>query len=385
MAQNRRLRILQVNKAYWPLIGGVEKGVQLRAEGLKARGMHLRILACRETAGPTIVRRVNGIAVIYAGSYGTVMSLPISFSFFFLLWKLSRKADIVHWHEPFPLATLGVLFVSSKRVITYHSDIVRQKLFRNLVEPLQRLALRRADAVVATSPNLIPDSSVLSRLGRPVVPIPGGIPLAGPTAPAVREEWERRHGHLRPFVLAVGRLVYDKGFDVLIEAAAQSSWPVVILGRGPLEQSLRELAAARGCADCVTFITERVSDEELSCWFEECRIFAFPSTARSEALGLVQIEAMAAGKPVVNTNLPTGVPFVSLHEVTGFTVPVGDAKAFADAVTRLWTDDGLRARYGLAARARAEAEFTQDAMVSRYEVLYRRIMGQEPKVPESKT
>jgi rhamnosyl/mannosyltransferase len=138
--------------------------------------------------------------------------------------------------------------------------------------------------------------------------IPIGIPLPQRAIPPVRDAWKQRYGHLQPFVLGVGRLIYYKGFEVLIEAAARASWSVVILGRGPLEQSLRALAAQRGCSDRVTFITEHVTDEDLAIWFEECRVFAFPSVFRSEAFGIVQIEAMAVGKPVVNTHLPTGVP-----------------------------------------------------------------------------
>ncbi len=175
----------------------------------------------------------------------------------------------------------------------------------------------------------------------------------------------------RQVVLFVGRLVYYKGADVLVrafaavsEAASAAGRPapqLVMIGRGPLEPELREMASGAGLGDRVTFVSG-VDDDELAAWYHAADLFVLPSVARSEAFGLVQIEAHSAGLPVVSTNLTTGVPYANLDGVTGLTVPVNDAHALAEAISRLLGDDELRQRLGRQALERATTQFTIPAM-----------------------
>ena len=197
--------------------------------------------------------------------------------------------------------------------------------------------------------------------------MPFGLPLEriaeSSEAPGRAAELRAAHAGRR-IVLFVGRLVYYKGVDVLMRAMADVDADLVVIGDGPLEGELRALAQEVGIAARSTFLPP-VSEAELAAWYHAADVFCLPSVARSEAFGLVQIEAHAAGTPVVSTNLPTGVPYANLDGVTGLIVPPGDATALADALRRLLADDDLRARLGAQARARALSEFTIPRMVER--------------------
>jgi len=175
-------------------------------------------------------------------------------------------------------------------------------------------------------------------------------------------------------VLAVGRLVYYKGFEVLIEAMAKVDGRLLLIGDGPLRAKLEGLAAALGIADRVVFLGA-LQNRETVPFYHAADVFALPSIARSEAFGIVQIEAMAAGTPVVNTALDSGVPFVSRHEVTGLTVPPRDPDALSAALNRLLQDDQLRAGYGKAARLRARTHFSLEAMTSQTRRIYESVVG----------
>ncbi len=368
-AMTERLRILELNKYYPPHVGGVERVVCDLAEGFARRGHRVRVLACRPQAGPRRIRRQNGVLVIEARTLFNAFSMPVSIDFLRLVARHLRWADVLHWHEPFPLATLGALLPGRiLRMVTWHSDIVRQRVLRPAMMLMQALAVRKADAVVATSRRLAAHSAVVGGVGRTLHVIPIGIALGdAPSGPLPGEQrWLDEERPLPRYALFVGRLIYYKGVDVLLEAARRSPANLVIVGRGPLGAWVEEQIRAHGLADRVRLVGRPVDDGELRLFYKHCDYLVLPSVAVSEAFGIVQVEAMAYGKPVINTDLPTGVPTVSLHGVTGLTVPPSDAGALADAMTRLWTDHDLRRRMAAAAAERARAEFQLDRMTERY-------------------
>jgi rhamnosyl/mannosyltransferase len=174
-------------------------------------------------------------------------------------------------------------------------------------------------------------------------------------------------------MVSVGRLVYYKGFEHLIRAMRQVNGTLLIVGEGPLDEPLRELARELGVADRVHFMGKTSHDQLVAC-YHAAKVFVMASVVRSEAFGIAQVEAMAAGLPVVNTQLDSGVPFVSVHEQTGLTVPPGNPGALAEAVNRLLDNPDLRASLGAAAVLRAHQEFSLDAMVSRTMSLYEQVM-----------
>ncbi len=373
------LRILQVNKFYPPHIGGIETVIQQVSQGLKDRA-EVSVLVC-QPKGRGVREVCDGVPVTRCSSWRTVASCPVSFSFFREFRRMAKEADVIECHLPFPLADLACLLSRTKKrvVIAWHSDVVKQKKLLALYKPILRAFLRRADAIIVATQGHIDGSAFLPPFRDKCVVIPYGIPTAEYLqAPAVPILTEKLRGKPLRKLLFVGRLVYYKGVDVLLRAFARTEGCALFLaGEGVLEPQLRQEAQTLGVADRVFFLG-RLTDAQLRAAFRDCDFFVLPSVANSEAFGIVQLEAMVYGKPVINTALPTGVPLVSIHGETGLTVPPGDETALADAIRTLAEDDALREAYGAAAQRRVLEHFELDNMIDGvYRVLAEGIPPQE--------
>jgi rhamnosyl/mannosyltransferase len=261
-------------------------------------------------------------------------------------------------------------------VLHWHSDVVKQRHAMRVYEPLQSWLLARADAVIATSQAYADASVPLQPWRHKVAVIPIGIsdnhsPVTEDSASALRQQYRGRK-----LVFALGRMTYYKGFEVLIEAAAQLPEDVAVLigGGGQLLPSLKSQVAARGLAGKVHMLGH-IPDEFLPAYFEACDVFCLPSTARSEAYGIAMVEAMLMSRPIVASEIDgSGVPWVNQDGETGFNVATGNPQALAAALTRLMASAELRKRFGTAARRRYENEFSASLMTERTLRLYRRIL-----------
>jgi rhamnosyl/mannosyltransferase len=265
----------------------------------------------------------------------------------------------VHFHEPFPLATVAALLTERTRpfVITWHSDIVRQRAAKPLVEFLQRRACAKSALVTTTSERLARHSSVLASLTGSIAIIPLSIDPAFGEAPAPAPLVQE------PYGLYFGRLASYKGLSTLVAALRRCDLgplKFVIAGSGPEGASLR--TRLQGLESRVVLIDRSLNDSEKKSLLAHCSFLVFPSASTNEAFGIVQLEAMAHGKPVINTDLPTGVPWVSLDEDTGLTVPTNDATALAAAMSRMASDEVLRDKMGGRAKMRVAQVFS-DAVV----------------------
>jgi rhamnosyl/mannosyltransferase len=372
-AAARRPKVLQVGKFYPPHMGGIETHLANLCAAL-SEAVELEVVVAAD--GPaTVEETVDGVAVARLGTRATLAGAPLTPG---LARRIRRSgADLVHVHLPHPGAMLSVLASRFRGpvVATWHSDVVRQRLLGAAFAPAAEAFLARADALVATSPDYAATSPALGRHRAKVRVLPYGIPAADFAAadPAAVAELRRRHGER--LVLAVGRLIYYKGFEVLVEALARLDGARVLLaGDGPLRGELEALAARRGVADRVVFLGN-VDNRRLAPYYHAADVFCLPSVARSEAFGIVQLEAMAAGTPVVNTALDSGVPFVSRHGESGLTVPPGDPEALAAALAELLDDPERARRLGEAGRRRVAAEFTVEVMAARVLALYRELLG----------
>ena len=365
-------RVLQIGKYYPPYMGGIETHLQVLCEALQGDA-HIDVVVAAG-AGGHLTERVCGIPVERLSTWFTLASAPVCPA---MISRIRRSpADLIHIHLPNPIAVVAWL-ASGRRgplVVTYHSDTVRQAFLGAAFDPIQQRMLGRAAAIIATSPNYVATSQALARHRDRCHVIPYGIPLAQfqSSTPEAVDQLRRQYGDR--LVLAVGRLVYYKGFENLIAAMRNVKARLLLAGDGPLRTKLQRLAAESGAGDRVVFLGE-IQNGAIAPYYHAASVFVVSSVARSEAFGIVQIEAMAAGKPVVNTRLDSGVPFVSLDQVTGLTVPPGDVGALAAAINRLLDDASLRARYGEAARARAESEFSVEMMKSRILSLYRQVLA----------
>ncbi len=369
---DRALRVTMVNKYYSPPhLGGVETVVRYLSEGLvEHEGAKVTAFVCNESRARA-EEIIAGVNVVRLPRQFALSSAPIALSMPAELRKVTRSAtppDIIHLHQPYPWGDLAWLQASPDvpTVVSYHSDIVRQKRLLAAYRPFLERVLDRADLIVTSSPNMIANSPFLAPRAEKCRVVDYGLhveEIAEPTAEVLAHAERIRAEHAgRKIVLFVGRLVYYKGADVLVRAMASVDADLVLIGRGPLEGELREIAVAAGIADRISFVAP-LDDAGLSAYYRAADVFALPSVAASEAFGLVQIEAHAAGTPAVSTDLPTSVPYANLHDVTGLTVPVGDVDALATALNRLVTDDALRERLGRQAQQRALSQFTVEHMV----------------------
>jgi rhamnosyl/mannosyltransferase len=371
-----RVRVLHATKFYPPVRGGMETVVADLCNGT-ADDWDVQVVAAH-TAPETKRERWGRVDVVRSGTVTTISSVPICPSMPLHLWR--AWSDCVVFHEPNPVAGTALFLRTPARhlIVWHHSDLVRPWWAPHTYGHLQRALYRRADCVIVSSPNLAAESELV-RQARRVEIIPFGIALGDYRRDDVAERG--RVDHIRstiagPRVLFVGRFVYYKGVQVLIDAMSTCPGTLILAGEGPLEPSLRQQVARLGLADRVVF-AGRVSDEELRAYYRAADLFVLPSIARTEAFGVVQIEAMAAGVPVISTNLPTGVPWVNQDGVSGFVVPPGDADALAAAMRRVLGDGTLRARLGSNAAARADAMFDRRTMVDAFKRVVESVVGAE--------
>ncbi|HEX4595938.1 MAG TPA: glycosyltransferase [Bryobacteraceae bacterium] len=370
-----RPRVLQVGKFYPPHMGGIETHLQALCGSVKEE-VDLRVIVSNDDRR-TVEGVLDDVRVLRVGTLGMAFSTPVCPA---LVSRIRAcPADIVHLHLPNPTAVLAYLASGhrGRLVITYHSDTVKQKVLGRLFEPFLHAALRRSSAIVATSPNYLRSSAVLEAYRDRCHIIPYGIDSSQfeTCDPQAVERIRREYGER--LVISVGRLVYYKGFEYIIRAMASIHAKLLIVGNGPLRGKLQNLATELGVANKVIFAGE-IQNTEIAPYYHAARVFAFPSVARSEAFGIVQIEAMAAGLPVVNTSLDSGVPFVSLHGKTGLTVPPCDPTGLAQAINRLLDDDGLRSSFSEAGVRRARQEFGLESMRSRMLQLYETVLQARP-------
>lgn len=360
------MRILLLYKDYFPIEGGIENHIQLVAEGLRRRDVDARVLVTN-TSVRTRREIINGVPVVKAGRLATISSAPISPAFYPWLYRLEKDTDVAHAHFPYPPGELGQLLLGRSRrfVITYHSDIVRQKVLGLIYRPFLWRVLRRADLITVSNPAYVQTSPFLRPFADKCRIIHHGTNLsrftATPAATARAAAIQQRYTN-RPLVLFVGRLRHYKGVDVLLKAMPQVQARLLIVGTGPMEAHWRQQARADGLTDRVTFLG-RVSDEELPALYHAADVFVLPSTNRAETWGAVQVEAMACGLPVVCTELGTGTSYVNQDGVTGFVVPPKDPQALAEALNRLLANEALRRQMGAAGCKRAREQFSQEAMV----------------------
>lgn len=371
------MQILHVYKDYYPVLGGIENHLRLLAEGQAARGHDVTVLVTEPGKGRTHTGQENGVRVIRAGRLATVASTPLSLA---LAWQLFRRdPDIVHVHLPYPVGDAAQLLLRRGRrtVMTYHSDIVRQKNLLRLYAPLLRRSLARADRIIATSPRYIETSPYLSPLAARCTVIPYGIQVDrfGEADPAQVAAIRQRYP--APIILFVGQLRYYKGAEYLVAALAHTPGSLVLVGSETTtrQAQLLEVARAAGVSDRVYLAGQH--DGDLPAFYHAADVFVLPSIERSEAFGIVQIEAMAAGKPVVSTELGTGTSYINQDGLTGLVVPPADALALAAAIRTLLADPDRAARLGAAGRRRVQAEFTVDRMVERILVLYRSLLAND--------
>ncbi|KPJ83914.1 MAG: hypothetical protein AMS18_17090 [Gemmatimonas sp. SG8_17] len=364
------MRILHLSKFYPPDPGGLEQVVACLAAGAAERGHQVRVVCATGSAwaqdpGKHRTETLeSGVVVARLPTHGILWSQPIAPGY---LRAARRQADVVYVHRPNPLADLAAALGPARPlVIHHHSDVQRQRAMRWVYGPVARWVARRAQAVVvATDSHLGHAEDIGSEArGSKVRIIPYGVDVARyrPGESPARPEFlpSPSSGAIGLFV---GRLVSYKGLDVLLDAVTGTNLSLVIVGDGPLRATLERQIAERRLGDRVV-LAGRMSDEAMPGLYQATDYFVLPSTTPAEMFGIVQLEAMACGRPVISTALSTGVRNVNVPEVTGLVVPPGDSVALRGAMETLAGNAGLRARLGEAGRSRVLAQFTVQQMIA---------------------
>jgi len=371
-----RMRILHFNKTYYPdSAGGTEQVIYQLCRATCSHGIESEVLALSREPR-TLPLTLDGHTVHCARLDFQVASTGFSLSALRRFRSLAAKADIVHYHFPWPFADLVHFATCVKKptVLTYHSDIIRQKNLLRVYRPLMYRFLTSVDRIVATSPNYLATSHVLDRYKGKVKVIPIGLDRDSYPEPSAARlaEWLQRVGDR--FFLFVGVLRYYKGLHILLDALQGTGYPVVIVGAGPIEAELKEHAQRMGLRN-VMFLGF-LPEEDKVALLRLCYAVVFPSHLRSEAFGVSLLEGAMHGKPMISSEIGTGTSYVNIDGETGLVVSPNNAEAFRGAMRYLWENPEVARAMGKRAEARYWKLFTADKMVAGYVALYRELLSE---------
>ena len=355
--------ILQIAKYYYPVEGGIETVTKYLGEGLTT---YEQVVVCFSQDGITRLDTVNGVKVYRIASSMNIASQDIAFSYYHYLKKIiyEEQPDIILLHCPNPFLypiTANLTPRDVKLVLLWHSDILGKGILYKLVKQFEKVILRKADLILATSPNYIHPSSPIYDYRDKTEVVANGIiksDFVWRTGDETTIEEIRRKYHHKKIVFFVGRHAAYKGIDYLIEAEKyiQSDCVILIGGRGPETERLKAMTQSSR----IKFIG-RIPNEYLRCYYYASDIFAFTSCTKQEAFGIALAEAMYCGSvPVTFTIEGSGVNWVSVGGETGIEVPLGDVKAYAEAIDRLLTDKDLYMKYATAGKDRIVRMFTSE-------------------------
>lgn len=365
------MRILHFFKTYWPdNFGGVERVIHALAKGSTAHGIQSDVLTLSKKPSPDVIP-FDGHQIHQVRQDFEIASTGFSRAAFGAFKSMSRQADLIHFHFPWPFMDLVELASHHNKptLVTYHSDIVKQKRLMVLYQPLMNVFLNRVDRIVATSPDYLQSSPVLQRHADKTVVIPLGLNEQDYPAPDPDRVAFWRARFPRGFFLFVGVLRYYKGIEVLFEATKRTGLPVAVLGGGFLEDDLKR---RQGQENATEFhMLGRLDDPDKIALLSLCHAFVFPSHLRSEAFGMALVEAAMMGKPMISCDIGTGTSYVNKHNETGLVIPPNDPDSLASAMRFLWDNPDIASAFGKAARIRYQTLLTADRMVADYAKLYR--------------
>jgi len=367
---NKRQKILHAYKSYHPDEGGIPTIIKLIAEGLQANYQQEVLCTQKGLLGKNDV--VNSVLVKRLASFGELLSLPLTPHYPVVLWKTAVNFDIVDYHFPMPwadVAIAGYFPKKTKLIIHWHSEIIRQKRTAQILSPFIKRCLDRADKIVVADEGCITTS--LQAYKEKCVIIPFGIDVdswqnTNETEKIQIQVFRKQYGK---FILGVGRLVSYKGFSVIIKAMQYVDANLVIVGQGPLDEGLQQLASQLNVAHKVHFFG-KANQLELKCLYHAAEIFALPSITENEAFGVVQLEAMACNNPIVNTSLQSGVPNVARHQKEALTVAPEDAEQLAQALNQILADANLAKKLAENAFARVNSVYTIERFLEKTAELY---------------
>ncbi len=377
------MRVLQVYKTAWPdSVGGVEQVMDQLACGVERHGVLSSVYALSESVTSSEPVSINGYDLYRVKQSFNVASMGVSFASFLRFAEIAKRFDIIHYHFPWPFMDILHFACGIKKpaLVTYHSDIIRQKKWLFLYGPLMHHFLSHMQAIVATSSNYKHSSAILQKYIDKVDVIPIGIDKSlYPAASEARVQgWKQKLGGR--FFLFIGVMRYYKGLQFLLEAMAraqsrEATFQVALAGEGPMEPQLRVQVKRLGLKN-VHFLGP-VSGEDKSALLEACYGYVFPSHMRSEAFGVSLLEGAMYGKPLISCEIGTGTTYINIHGQTGLVVPPQDSMALDQAMQYLIDNFKKSDAMGKHAERRYWQLFTGDQQAASYVKLYRRLFSKK--------
>ena len=371
------MRILHAYKIYKPDVeGGIPQVIATLTHNTPD-DINSSIVVAR-SSGPTEHSVIDGVPVNAAYSFGTAFSTPISPAYLRAFLKGASTSDLIVHHAPFPLTDIALLAQKSRipLVVHWHAEIIGRSLLKSALMPAIISSLKRAAKIIVAHPIMIQQSDLLKRFSDKCVAIPYGTDInywSKINQLKVKAGQNSRSESSR-LLVAIGRLVPYKGFSLLLQALQDIDAKLVLIGEGDLLPNLRRQANILGIEDRVVF-AGKLPRSEMRALLQTANALVMPSISSAEAFGIVQIEAMAAGCPVINTNISTAVPFVARHKLEGLTVSVGDVAALREAILLILDNPEYARKLGNAAELRVRAEFDEDLFRQRNFDLYRSIVS----------
>jgi len=364
------MRVLHFYKTYLPdSIGGVEQVIRQIIIELAEFGVASEVLSLSPNNVEGTVS-VDGHLVHRCKVNFEIASTPFSASALLRFKMLLKSADVIHYHYPYPFADMlhFLAGVAKPTVVSYHSDIIKQKWLAKLYRPLERYFLNSVDRIAVASPNYLKSSTTLGDYKNKVTIIPYGLNSRNYPTPSAEKltYWRERFGER--FFLFVGVLRYYKGLHILVEAARQSTYPIIVVGSGPIERELKEQTRNLGIRNI--YFLGFLPDEDKVALYTLCYVVLFPSHLRSEAFGMSLLEGAMYGKPLISSEIGTGTSYVNIDGETGKVIPPGDACALRAAMDYLWGNPSLAREMGGRAQKRYRDLFTANKMAKAYHNLY---------------
>lgn len=373
--------IVHFGKYYKPDNGGIESVTLSLARGASLAGYNVTVV-CFANNSSEGLEFLDGVKVLRSFAFRLIASQPVGLRYFMDCIRSAKGADLVHLHMPNMLAAFCALLIAPKvrLLVHWHSDVIDKGFLGKLLFPLQYLLLLRADVVVATSSSYVDSSFFLSHFGAKVKVIPIGIDAKKAPKLLIRlPEKLDIFINENKVILAIGRLVPYKGFEFLI-LAAKNLVPdarLVIVGDGPLRMSLEALIKDSFLEDRV-MLAGRLDDHQLNLLLHRASVYCMTSINKAEAFGVVMLEAMSCGLPVVATNIVgSGVPWVNQHGYSGLNVAIKDSKSLAQACNQILRSESLRSQFSQGAKQRFYNEFTADIAIYRTLNLYNSLLDPE--------
>lgn len=375
MNATHTIKVLHVYKTYYPdTVGGVEAVIEQICTASQPLGIQSQVLTLSQEAHPI---EHNAVTVHRAHLDLELASTGFSWQFIFMLKRLAKEVDVVHYHFPWPFMDMAHFLARVKKptVLTYHSDIVKQKNLLKVYRPLMNQFLKSVDCIVATSPNYLETSEVLQCFKHKTRTIPIGLDRNSYPQPSNERLIEWRSKLPTQFFLFVGVLRYYKGLHTLLEALASCDYPTVIAGTGPEAHQLQLQAKQLGLKNII--FLGKVSELDKFALLQLCFAFVFPSHLRSEAFGISLLEAAMYGKPLISCEIGTGTTYININQETGISLPPESPIALQQAMQRLWDHPNIAREMGVAAQARYNELFTSQKTTEQYVELYRMLTNEK--------